>query len=847
MARASGSNRDVFAPSRFTTRAGRQRAGGATTSRVEALEDRRLFAVTLVSANALGQAGGTAVVSDDPEISSDGRYVVFQSRQSDIVPGITDTNNIADVFVRDLSTNTTVQVTARPDNTAFGGRQPSISGDGRYVAFTTTASLSGSDGNLSGEDVYVWDRLSPGTFTLVSGRQSDGAAATGFLPSISNDGRVVAFVSETLAGDFQPGILDVPDTRDVFVRNLDTNVTVAASVAPDGVTASNADSEDPVISGDGSAVAFHSIATNLTTTPTSGGIEAYRRVLASPTVELVSVATPGGVPTGGGSTSTISISDDGNLVAFSSGSTDIVGNDTNGTVRDVFVRNMAAGQTNVVSTNAAGERNQLNASGASISGDGQHVAFNSSSGNLVEPDAGTSDVFLKNIATGAIIRLSQTDGGEVGNFGSAFPSVNGNGTAVAFVSQATNLAPNTEPPAETDDDVFAWTSGAPVPVDTTPPTAAVSAANVTTAGAAEHSVTVIYTDDTAVSAASIDAGDIMVTGPGGALVVTGVSVAPPSNGTPLTATYQVAAPGGTFDQADNGAYTVALTGGAVTDAANNPVAAATGTFSVAIDVPPPPPAGDGPDLVASEVSGGRRGLPPSVISGGRGHVRVRVTNQGNALVDAPVQVSLLARDVDPNTPEAGDFPIATSPARRMRLRPGQVRNVPIRFTYPNAPAASYQVIAVADSGNAVAESNELNNEGIAAAPVVIAPAFVDLAATGVGSPARGAIPIGRRMSVPVTVENRGNSAASGLLKIDLYASSTGDTVIDAGDILVGSVTRQLRLREGQRRVIRIAVPVEATLPPGSYFITTVINNPAAISETDPNNNTAVSPLPFTAA
>ena len=847
MATGSAFNRDVFMPGGSRTRVKRRRPRGAGGSRVEPLENRTLFAVTLVSANALGQAGGATVVSDDPEVSSDGRFVVFQSRQTDIVPGITDTNNIMDVFVRDLTTNTTVQVTARPDNTAFGGRQPSISGDGRYVAFTTAASLSGSDANLSGEDVYVWDRLSPGTYTLVSARQSDGAAATGFLPSISNDGRVVAFVTETLAGDFQPGIVDAANTRDVLVRNLDTNVTTVASVAPDGVTASNADSEDPMISGDGSAVAFHSAATNLTTTPTSGGVEAYRRVLANPTVEMVSVATPGGVPTGGGSTSTVSISDDGNLVAFSSGSTDVVANDTNGTVRDVFVRNMAAGQTNVVSTNAAGQRSSLNASGASISGNGQFVAFNSSSGNLVEPDAGISDVFLKNIASGSIARLSQADGGDVGNAGSAFASVDADATTVAFVSQATNLAPGTEPQTETDDDVFAWTSGAVTPGDTTPPTAAINAANVTTAGAASHTITVVYADDTAVSAGTIDATDVTVTGPAGPLAVTGVTVAPTGDGTPLTATYTVAAPGGTFDEADNGAYTVALATAAVTDVAGNQIAAGSGTFDVAIGQPPPP-TGPGPDLVVASVTGGRRGFPASVLGGGRGQARVTVTNQGDQPVSGPVTITLLARDADPATPAAGDTAIITTPARNMRLRAGQSRIVNVRFTYPSAATAgSYQIAAVVDSGNTITEGNELNNEGIAAAPVVISPPFVDLSATGVGSPARATIAIGRRGSVPITVENRGNSAAAGDLKIDLYASSTSDTVIGTDDVLLGTVTRRIRLREGRRQVIRVNGLIDPALPPGNYFITAVINNPATIAETDPTNNTAVSPSPFPAA
>src|SRR5437868_1892301 len=94
-----------------------------------------------------------------------------------------------------------------------------VSADGRYVAFTTTASLAAADGNLSGEDVYVWDRLNPTAFTLVTGGTS-GAANTGFQPSISNNGRVVAFVSTAAANTYQAGTTDTNGVRDVFVRNL---------------------------------------------------------------------------------------------------------------------------------------------------------------------------------------------------------------------------------------------------------------------------------------------------------------------------------------------------------------------------------------------------------------------------------------------------------------------------------------------------------------------------------------------------------------------------------------------------------------------------------------------------
>src|SRR5688500_17453118 len=145
--------------------------------RVEPLEGRTLMAVTLVSANVGGQAGGAGVHSREPEISDDGRYVVYSTAQTDVVGGVTDTNGDRDVYVRDLATNTSTLVSGRPDNIAFGGFQPTISADGRYVAFVTDEKLVDAD-NAPGDDVYVWDRQSPGTFTLASARSSDGGAVT---------------------------------------------------------------------------------------------------------------------------------------------------------------------------------------------------------------------------------------------------------------------------------------------------------------------------------------------------------------------------------------------------------------------------------------------------------------------------------------------------------------------------------------------------------------------------------------------------------------------------------------------------------------------------------------------
>ena len=196
--------------------------------------------------------------SKEPSISADGRYVAFDSGATNLVPG--DTNRTSDVFVHDRLTGKTTRVSV-----ATGGRQanggswePSISADGRYVAFS-----SGADNLVPGDtnwtsDVFVHDRLT-GKTTRVSvatgGRQADGPSNQ---PSISADGRYVAFSSG--ADHLVPGDPDRWD--DIFVHDRLTGKTTRVSVAIGGWEG-NGDSERPSISADGRYVAFQSGADHL--------------------------------------------------------------------------------------------------------------------------------------------------------------------------------------------------------------------------------------------------------------------------------------------------------------------------------------------------------------------------------------------------------------------------------------------------------------------------------------------------------------------------------------------------------------------------------------------------------
>jgi Tol biopolymer transport system component len=230
------------------------------------VRDLRTGATSMVSRNSAGVQGNEDVGYGRPAISSDGRYVAFSSRASNLDPG--DTNHGLDVFRRDTLTNTTELVSVgQPNGSAVA--EVSISGDGRIVVFATDAALVAGDTN-GNFDVYARDMVA-GTTTRVS-VDSAGAQVSGFCVdcSISADGRCVAFRSNS--NQLAPG--DSNGAVDIFVRDLVAQRTTRASISSHG-SEGDADSESPAISADGSHVAFHSLATDLVAGDTNAVLDVF--------------------------------------------------------------------------------------------------------------------------------------------------------------------------------------------------------------------------------------------------------------------------------------------------------------------------------------------------------------------------------------------------------------------------------------------------------------------------------------------------------------------------------------------------------------------------------------------
>src|SRR4028118_1791903 len=229
---------------------------------------------TLFSVGRLSFSG-----SSSPSISADGRVVAFVSYATNLVPG--DTNDNPDIFVRDTLTNTTTRVSVdSAGNQAFGppsySSYPSISYDGRFVAFISNApNLAPGDTNDSA-DIFVRDTLTNTTTRVSVDSAGNQGNSSSLDPSISGNGRFVAFISN--AANLVPG--DTNNKRDIFVRDTLANTTTRLSVDSAG-NEGNADSFAPSISADGQKVAFSSEATNLVPGDTNNSFDVFVSDLGS--------------------------------------------------------------------------------------------------------------------------------------------------------------------------------------------------------------------------------------------------------------------------------------------------------------------------------------------------------------------------------------------------------------------------------------------------------------------------------------------------------------------------------------------------------------------------------------
>lgn len=368
-------------------------------------------------------------------LSSDGRYVAFDSASDNLVPG--DTNGRADVFLRDLKEGVTTLVSVNTEGTQGnnGSYDPSISDDGRFVAFLSRATnLVANDAN-NALDIFVHDRKTLTTTRVSIGSGGIEGNSYCFSPTISADGRYVAFESESS----NLVALDTNNSRDVFVHDRTTGLTTRASVDSAGGQAVGG-SNRPYISANGRYVAFSSSAINIVPGDfLTTGIFVHDRNTGTTT--LVSVNSAG--DQANRYSAYPAISADGRYVTFKSDASNLVAGDTNER-SDIFVHDRSTGKTTRASVNSAGAQGNGSNSRSMISGDGRYVAFASWATNLVASDTNSKlDIFIHDNITGNTRRASLGPlGAQANDKSDDYHAISADGRYVAFASSATNLVPD---------------------------------------------------------------------------------------------------------------------------------------------------------------------------------------------------------------------------------------------------------------------------------------------------------------------------------------------------------------------------------------------------------------------
>lgn len=352
-----------------------------------------------------------------PAISADGRYVAFTSDAPNLVPEDTDYNYVHEVFVRDRKNRTTQLVSVTPNDLPAhrSSGSPTISSDGRFVAFWSKARLTPGDTN-SFSDVYVRD-LQTGTTELVSIKDGDAQVAKGGSePKISGDGRFVSFLS---ARKLDPNGTYVPGGFSEFVRDRAAGTTQWVMN----------NEEVEAISEDARFVAFPSF-NRLTPNDTDDVYDVYVLDRRTGTTRLAS--------TRGVNALEVSLSGNGRFVAYSAlptpGAED----------RQVFVRDMWSKTTEIASVNSRGVPGDDESFDPVLSRDGHYIAFGSQSHNLSPRTSRWPLVYGHDLRTGVTRLISVSSSGEIANRatideGEAPIAVSGTGRFIAFESDATNL------------------------------------------------------------------------------------------------------------------------------------------------------------------------------------------------------------------------------------------------------------------------------------------------------------------------------------------------------------------------------------------------------------------------
>lgn len=376
-------------------------------------------------------------------VSQDGRITVFDTNYDTLVSG--DTNGYPDVFAYDRVTKQTELISRGPDGKPGNNlsHRPSVSPDGRYVAFTSLAKNLLTDssitacGDIPCMNIFVYDR--------VTKKQTLANLNTLGL-RMSVEERMSFEFGPILSRDSKSVVFttdhpispgDTNNNQDVAVRDLSAGVTRIASTN-NADQVMSAGNNEATMSYDGRYVAFTAFSP-LVPEDTNETFDVYRRDMQTGDIILISKTIGGGIANRASNQAVIS--GDGQFVAYISRATNIVPGDTNEN-NDVFVYNVQTGATQRINVTSRGNQAIGETYYPDISYDGRYVVYGSLAHNLVLADSNDAlDIFLYDRSVNLTRRISRGshDGVQANNW-SFYSSISGDGKTVAFTSYATNLS-----------------------------------------------------------------------------------------------------------------------------------------------------------------------------------------------------------------------------------------------------------------------------------------------------------------------------------------------------------------------------------------------------------------------
>ncbi len=382
----------------------------------------------LISAASDGSQGNK--FSSWSTVSADGRYVAFLSESTNFFAN--DTNDSYDIFVKDRQLGTIEHINVSSDGTPANGMSysPSISADGRFIAFSSKAgNLVPGDTNNK-EDIFVHDRQTKITERVnvtSTGIQSNNDA---YWPSISDDGRTVAFLA--YASNLVIG--DTNFDSDVFVHDRHSGVTERVSVSSDGSQGSSG-AYQFAMSANGKFVAFYSQAPNLILGDTNGHYDIFVHDRETKFTKRVSVAADG--TQGNSGSSSPSISADGRYIAFYSQATNLAPDDSN-SAPDIFVHDRQLETTTFVNLLTAGRLHKE----FTLSDDGRFLAFINAYVSFLPGNTVSDILSLHDLHTNTTKRLTLGQELSLSKIQFNKPTFSANSQFLTFESGSPTILPN---------------------------------------------------------------------------------------------------------------------------------------------------------------------------------------------------------------------------------------------------------------------------------------------------------------------------------------------------------------------------------------------------------------------